>query len=240
MSGLPPILFDDAHVLAINKPSGLLIAPDRWDKELENLMDLVHRQLSPDIFNVHRLDRDTSGLVLCAKTKSALDDLCLQFENGEVEKEYVALVRGRPPAVLGEIDQPLVEDPMKPGRMKAVRHGKPALTHYETEQSFRGWTLLRLRPQTGRMHQLRVHMKVLGCPIVGDPWYGDGRPLLLSEIKRGYKPGRLPERPLLDHLALHAHRLAFRHPAIGERQTIEAPMPDDFQLAIKQLARWAV
>lgn len=239
MSNLPPILFEDDVLLAFNKPSGLLIAPDRWDKERENLMDEVHRILAPDIFNAHRLDRDTSGVVLCAKIKSALDDLCLQFERGLVEKEYLALVRGHPPTQQGEIDVHLAIDPNRPGKMKAVRRGKPALTRYETEERFRGWTLLRLRPQTGRTHQLRVHAKALGCPIVCDPWYGDGRPLLLSDIKRGYKPGRQPERPQLGHLALHAQRVTFRHPATGQAHTIEAPIPAAFHVALKQLRRWA-
>lgn len=239
MSALPPIIFEDELLLAFDKPSGLLIAPDRWDKEKTNLMDIVHADLSPEIFNAHRLDRDTSGLVLCAKTKAALDDVCLQFERGDVEKEYLALVRGRAPLGAGEIAQDLAKDPERPGRMKAVHRGKSALTHYETKESYRGWSLLRLRPQTGRTHQLRVHLRVAGCPIVCDPWYGDGRPLLLSEIKRSYKPGRQPERPLLEHLALHAQRLSFRHPRTGERTTIEAALPRDFEIAIKQLRRWA-
>ncbi|HMP77246.1 MAG TPA: RluA family pseudouridine synthase [Kiritimatiellia bacterium] len=239
MPALPPILLEDEHLVAFDKPSGLLIAPDRWDKARENLMALVHARLAPTIFNAHRLDRDTSGVVLCAKTKPALDALCIQFERGEVEKEYVALVRGRPPAATGEINEPIAPDPNRPGRVKTLRSGKAALTCYEIEQPFRSVTLLRLRPRTGRTHQLRIHLKHLGCPIVADPWYGDGRPLLLSEIKRGYKPARGEERPILGRLALHAHRLTFTHPATGARVAVEAPLPDDLQLALKQLVRWS-
>lgn len=240
MSSLPPVLFEDDRLVAFDKPSGLLVAPDRWDKEQVNLMDLVHAQLGPQISNAHRLDRDTSGIVLCAKTKAALDDLCLQFERAAVEKEYRALVRGRPEHGRGEINEPLMPDPNRPGKMKAFRSGKPALTDYEIEREFRGWTLLRLRPHTGRTHQLRVHMKCIGCPILCDPWYGDGRPLLLSEIKRGYKPGAGGERPLLGRLALHAHRLTFTHPATGARMTIESPLPGDFEIALKQLTKWSI
>lgn len=239
MPALPPIVFEDDALLAFDKPSGLLIAPDRWDKEKANLMEAVHRQLSPTIFNAHRLDRDTSGVVLCAKTKEALDDLCLQFERNEVEKEYVALVRGRPPLSEGEVDRPLAKDPERLGRMKLVRSGKAALTFYSTKELYRGWSLVQLRPHTGRTHQLRVHMQALGCPIVGDPWYGDGQPLLLSEFKRGYKAGRQPERPLLARLALHAQRVTLRHPLTRQPLVVEAPLPREFDLAIKQLRRWA-
>ena len=239
MSALPPILFEDEHLVALDKPSGLLIAPDRWSKEAVNLMQLVHERLSRDIFNAHRLDRDTSGVVLCAKTKAALDHVCLQFERGEVEKEYLALVHGAPPAASGEIDALIGDDPQRPGKVKIDRRGKAALTRYETEQAFRGYSLLRLRPHTGRTHQLRVHLQHLGCPIVADPWYGNGKPLLLSDLKRRYKAGAGEERPLLARLALHAHRLTVTHPATGARITIEAPPPDDFQLALKQLTKWS-
>lgn len=232
-------LFEDEHLIAFDKPSGLLVAPDRWDKELENLMRWVHANVGPGVFNAHRLDRDTSGIVLCAKTKPALDELCRQFETGAVEKEYRALVRGRPPAEEGEIAEPIAPDPYRPGRVKTLRSGKPALTRYAVEEAFRAFSFLRLYPQTGRTHQLRVHLKHIGCPIVADPWYGDGRPLLLSEFKRGYKPARGEERPLLSRLALHAHRLSFAHPASGSATTIESPIPDDIALALKQLRKWA-
>lgn len=232
-------LFEDEHLIAFDKPSGLLIAPDRFDKDAPNLMAWVHQNIGPDVFNAHRLDRDTSGVVLCAKTKPALDDLCLQFERAEVEKEYAALVRGCPPDEVGEIDRPIVVDPDRPGRMKTARRGKQAISRYAVSERFRGFSWLRLQPKTGRTHQLRVHMQYIGCPIVCDPWYGDGRPLLLSEIKRGYKPPREGERPLLERLALHALRLSFRHPASGARMTIEAPLPRELETVVKQLRKWA-
>jgi RluA family pseudouridine synthase len=239
MSEFLNILFEDDSVVAFDKPAGLLVAPDRWDKERPNLMALIHARISPQIFNAHRLDADTSGIVLCAKTKLVLNKLCAQFERGEIEKEYLALVRGRPALEKGSIREPLMPDPSRPGKIRASRHGKPAHTDYEIERAFRGFALLRLRPRTGRTHQLRVHMKCLGCPIVADPWYSDGRPLFLSEFKRGYKPSRGEERPLLARLALHAQRLKFEHPATGARVEIEAPVPDDFAVALAQLAKWA-
>ncbi|MCS6772143.1 MAG: RluA family pseudouridine synthase [Kiritimatiellae bacterium] len=239
MTICPRVLLDDEAILAVDKPAGLLVAPDRYDKNAPHLMAWVHREFGPTVFNVHRLDRDTSGAVLCAKTKAALDDLSLQFERGEVDKEYVALVRGRPPAHQGTIDRPIVVDLEHPGRMKAARRGKQAITVYEVVERFRGYSWLRLRPKTGRTHQLRVHLQYIGCPIVADPWYGDGRPLLLSEIKRGYKPPREGERPLLSRLALHAHRLTFRHPLRGDQIVVESPIPKEMDAALKQLRKWA-
>lgn len=233
------VIFEDDYLIAFDKPAGLLIAPDRWDKSAPNLMARVHSTMSPLIYNAHRLDRDTSGLVVCAKNKPTLDRLCSQFERGEVHKEYLALARGRPPAKRGVIERAIVPDAERPGKMKCVRRGKRAVTVYEVVKAFNACVLLRLQPRTGRTHQLRVHLKWLGCPIVADPWYGDGRPLMLSEFKPGYKPPQEGERPLLARLALHAHRLVLRHPATGESLALEAPLPRDFKAALRQLEKWA-
>ncbi len=246
MQPLPPIVFEDDSLVAFDKPSGLLIAPDHWDKSAANLMALVHQWLSPDYFNVHRLDRDTSGLVLCAKTKPALDDLCRQFEGREVVKEYVALVRGAPKEPSGCIREPIAGDPHKPGRMIVVSHGLPRAargkrceTEYETVERWRKYSLLRCRPLTGRTHQIRVHLAWLGCPIVGDAFYGSTRGFFLSEIKRGYKQKAEPERPLMGRLALHARSLRFRHPVSGGTVTVETPLPKDFEVSLKYLRRFA-
>lgn len=241
MSGaaLPPVLFEDDVLVAYDKPSGLLIAPDRWDKSRENLMDLVHRIASPDWFNVHRLDKDTSGVVLCAKNKAALDALCMAFETRAVTKTYLALTRGAPPAPSGRISLALAPDPARPGRVVARPTGKPAETLYAVVERWPGYALVRLHPATGRSHQLRVHLAALGCPIVADAFYGDGRGCFLSDLKRGYKPGRDAERPLLGRLGLHAHQLTFAHPVRGDEMTIEAPIPREFEITLKNLRKYA-
>jgi RluA family pseudouridine synthase len=244
MKNGPTILFEDDALLAFNKPSGLLVAPDRWDKDRENLMDMVHDQMSPDIFNVHRLDRETSGILLCAKTKAAYDVLCGQFEQHDVVKQYAALTRGGPPASEGTVDKPIVPDESRPGKMKVAHHGKPSETRFEvvkrwpTDGASR-FALIRCLPVTGRTHQIRVHLAWIGCPIVGDAFYGDGRGVFLSELKRKYKKKEGPERPLIGRLALHAECLTFTHPGTGASMTVEAPLPKDFDVAIKYLRRFA-
>ena len=240
MQTLPNILFEDDHVIAFDKPSGLLIAPDRWDAERENLMQMIHERLSPDYFNVHRIDADTSGVVLCAKTKAALDRICGQFQAREVQKSYLAITRGVPEQPTGKIDRPIVSDQRQLGRMRVgPRDGKESVTLYEVKERWSKVAFLQVQPQTGRMHQIRVHLAYIRCPVLADPFYGNGRGLFLSELKRDYKPTHAVERPLIGRLALHAASLTFRHPATNEPVTIESPLPHDFEVALKYLRKFA-
>jgi RluA family pseudouridine synthase len=237
---LPTILFEDDVLVAFDKPSGLLVAPDRWDKEQEDLMRLVHERLSADYFNAHRLDRDTSGVLVCGKTAEAVRRLTELFESHQVAKEYAALTRGVPPEVRGVIDAPLAPDARQPGRMRVAGDGKPAETGYEVlERWGASYAHVRLTPQTGRTHQIRVHLAHVGAPVLADPLYGDGRGLFLSEFKRDYRRTAHEERPLIGRLALHAERLTFPHPATGQSLAIVSPVPKDFQVALKYLRRYA-
>ncbi len=239
-SVLPPVLFEDESFIAFDKPSGLLVAPDRWDKKRENLADLIHEQLSPNFFNVHRLDRDTSGVILVAKTKKALDAASRLFHSREVQKRYVAIAHGAPKEEKGTIRIPIVKDEERPGKMKTARHGKPAVTDFEVVERFRRYALVKLVPHTGRTHQIRVHLAAIGCPIACDRFYGDGRGLMLSELKKHYKQhADRPERPLIGRLALHAEILSLPHPVTGEPLVLRAPLPDDFELALKYLKRYS-
>jgi RluA family pseudouridine synthase len=242
---LPPVLYEDAAVIAFDKPSGLAVAPDRWRKDMPYLMRLVHERLSPDCGNAHRLDRETSGAVLCAKTPEALRFLSRAFQQRQVEKVYLALTRSAPTDDRGTISAPLAHDRRRPGRMVVWTEGrapsrpvKDALTEWEVAERFAsGWALLRLHPRTGRTHQLRVHLAHIGCPVAGDALYGDARGLFLSKIKRGYRRKPEAERPLLGRLALHALSLGFLHPTSGEWTVVTAPEPKDFALALKYLRR---
>jgi RluA family pseudouridine synthase len=238
---LPPVIFEDDALIAFNKPSGLLVAPDRWDKTRPNLMRMVHEQLSPDFFNVHRIDAETSGVLLCAKTKPALDSVSRMFETREVRKLYLAITRGVPSKTSGSVRKSLAPDEHNPGRMRIVHVGKPCETLIEVVRKWRGFTLVEAVPLTGRTHQIRVHLAFLHSPIVGDTFYGDGRGVCLSEFKPGYKAhADREERPLIGRLGLHAQRLMFKHPVTGADMTIEAPLPKDFAVAIKYLDRFAV
>ncbi len=237
-----PILYEDDVLIVFAKPSGLLTAPDRWDASRENLMAIVHERWSPRWFNAHRLDRGTSGALVVAKTPEALRAVTAQFDRHEIEKRYLALTRGQPSTDRGVVESPLAPDPRRPGRMRVARAGKPSATEYEVLERWRGGlALLRLRPLSGRTHQVRVHLAHLGCPVLGDPDYGGGGALNLSNFKRGYKrpAGGKPERPLIDRLALHAESIALVHPVTNERIAVTAPLPADLEVAIKQLRRHA-
>ncbi len=245
MPSLPPVIFEDESLIAFDKPSGLLIAPDRWDKSRANLMDLVHARMGHGVANVHRIDADTSGLVLCAKTKPALDFLSGQFQSKTVKKTYEAITVGIPAADEFTVDLVLKEDDAKPGRMCVVKkHGKASVTDFTVRAKFPqpagrpAFAHLECRPQTGRTHQIRVHLAAGGTPILNDPFYGNDTALLLSGLKRGYK-GRDDERPLIARLALHAAALTFTHPVSREPFTLAAPLPNDLAVALKYLVKFA-
>ncbi len=255
---LPPVIFEDEVMIAFDKPSGLLIAPDRWDKARANLMGLVHDKMGHGVANVHRLDADTSGIVLCAKTKPALDFLSGQFQSKTVEKKYLAMAVVLPPEQAMKVVAPirdaagllpdtftvdlaLGEDEREPGRMRVFkkRGGKPSLTEYRTLERFGKFAWLECRPVTGRTHQIRVHLAAAGAPILNDRFYGDPEiKLLLSELKRRYK-GRDEEKPLIGRLALHASELTVKHPLTREPVTLTAPVPHEFEVALKYLRKFA-
>ena len=254
---LPPILFEDDAVLAFDKPSGLLVAPDRWDKARENLMGMAHEKFGKHVANVHRLDADTSGILLCAKTKPALDFLSGQFQSKTVNKRYTAIAAVLPPEramkVIAPIRDPsgglpaqftvelaLGQDPDNPGRMRLFRKrgGKPSLTEFTTLESFGPFALVSCRPVTGRTHQIRVHLAGAGAPVLNDVFYGDPEVVLnLSDLKRRYK-GRAEEKPLIGRLALHATELTFTHPVSREPFTITSPLPNEFEVALKYLRKF--
>ncbi len=237
----PTVLFEDASVIAFDKPSGLLVAPDRSDTTKPSLMGWARRTVSTPVFNVHRVDRDTSGIVLCAKTRDALRVLCRSFDGPGVEKRYLALVRGRPSWDERRVDLALAPDPENPNRMRADRNGKPSSTEFRVLTRWRGYAKVEALPLSMRTHQIRVHLASLGCPIVSDRYYGGGRPFYLSEIKRDYKqkPDR-PENPMMGRLALHAASLSFRHPTTGAAVVVRAPLPHDFEVAFRYLDRFGL
>lgn len=242
---LPPVLLEDDAVLAFDKPSGLPVASGRGGPPAENLLDLVRAKWGDEIANVHRLDTDTSGLVLYAKTKPVLDFLSGQFQSKTVGKTFLALTVGVPAPDEFTVDLVLKEDEGRPGRMCVVKkHGKASVTEFTVREKFPqpagrpSFACVECRPLTGRPHQIRVHLATRGTPVLNDPLYGDATQLLLSNLKRGYK-GRVDERPLLTRLALHAGALTFTHPLTREPVTVTAPLPKDFEVALKYLRKFA-
>lgn len=230
------IIFQNEDFIAFNKPSGLLTIPDRMGKDvsLKNLL----KEKYPDVFTVHRLDRDTSGLVLFALNEASHKHLSKQFEERSTTKIYNGLVLGKPAQTEGVINEPIAEHPVKKGMMTVWRKGKESITEYKVLESFRHFSLLEFHILTGRTHQIRVHMKHLGHPIVCDPMYGDGKPVLLSQLKTKFKLSQREdeERPILNRLALHAASLSFTG-LNNEAFTLEAPWPKDLKATVNQLSK---
>ena len=246
------VLFEDEHLLALDKPAGLLTSPDRYDPQRPNLMKLLHagiadgkpwaRERNLDyLSNAHRLDFETGGVILLAKNKPALVALANLFSSEKPLKKYVALAQGNPPGEKFEVDARLAPHPLKTGLMCVdSKDGKKSKTQFEVLEIFSGWTLLRCLPLTSRTHQIRVHLKHAGFPIVGDEIYG-GKKLWLSRLKRDFrlKPGH-EERPLISRVALHAEELTLPHPVTGETVTLTAPWPKDLKVALKYLRQFAM
>lgn len=243
-------LFEDDYLLALNKPPGLLTSPDRYDLARPSLMNLLHAGIADAkpwarvrgltyLANAHRLDADTSGVLLLAKTKPVLIALADLFGNDQPLQTAVALVHGGPPTETFEIDAKLAPHPTVPGLMRVDPvDGKRSLTRFEVRERFRGWTLLTCRSATARPHQVRAHLRHARLPIAGDRDY-NGRILLLSRIKPDFrlKPGKV-ERPLIDKTALHAESLELTHPVSGAPIKIIAPWPRVLNVAMKYLRKY--
>lgn len=232
----PEIILDTDLFVAVNKPSGLLSINDRMGEELSLKTILIDRY--GQIFTVHRLDKDTSGIIVFAKTPEAHKQLSQLFEGREMEKYYLGLVYGQLMNSSGSIDAPIMEHPGKTTKMMTHAKGKPSLTDYEVLETFRQFSWLRFRIHTGRTHQIRVHMHHIGHPIVCDEIYGEGGPILLSALKKNFKLSKQAEeeRPLLSRLALHSHRLKFT--LDGTDYDLEAEVPKDLRAVLKQLEKW--
>ncbi len=245
-----PVVFEDAHLLALDKPAGLLTSPDRNEPARPNLMGLLHDAIAAGkswvtergltyLNHAHRLDAETSGVLLLTKSKPVLVALANQFGTDQPQAKYVALARGVPRAEQFEVEAKIAPHPLTPELMRVdSRSGKRSKTLVSVVETFRDYVWLICRPVTNRTHQMRVHLRHTGLPIVGDTLY-DGKPLLLSRLKRDYrlKPGRT-ERPLLARVALHAEELTLVHPITRATMTFTAPLPKDLRVALKYLREY--
>jgi 23S rRNA pseudouridine955/2504/2580 synthase/23S rRNA pseudouridine1911/1915/1917 synthase len=232
-------LLETEDLVAVSKPSGLLTLPDRHDQALDSLRGLLAQRYG-EILTVHRIDRDTSGLLVFARHLEAQRALTRQFEERSVEKTYLGLAVGRIAEDALTLDQPIGEHPHIKGKMTVTRHGRHALTHVRTLERIGRFSWLEIRIETGRTHQIRVHLAHAGHPIACDPVYGSPEPILLSSIKRHFKPSGEDgeERPLLGRLGLHAWRLSLNDPK-GHSLQLEAPLPRDLDACLRQLRRWS-
>jgi 23S rRNA pseudouridine955/2504/2580 synthase/23S rRNA pseudouridine1911/1915/1917 synthase len=238
---MPTLLYEDSDLIVANKPAGLLSIPDRFVPEKPNLQHMLNHAFEK-VWVVHRLDRDTSGLICFALNESAHRHLSLQFQERTVQKTYLAIVNGVVHKDQGTIDRAIAPHPAQSGKMMAGSKGKKAITHYKVVERFRQFTLLELELETGRTHQIRVHLEALGHPLIVDELYGRRAAFFLSEVKqRGFNLAQgKEERPLLTRQPLHALRLNLLHPASEQPLTLEAPLPKDMNAVVKQLKKWGV
>jgi len=237
------LIFENEDFVVLNKPPGLLSIPDREGKEISLKKTL--QDYYGEIFTVHRLDRGTSGLIVFAKNETAHKLLSAQFaprnflrEQKKTKKIYVGLILGSPLKKEDRIDAPIMEHPTKRGLMVINRKGKESLTDYKVLEEFGSYSWVQFQIHTGRTHQIRVHMKEIGHPIVCDKLYGDGKPVYLSSIKHRFKLSKNEEeeRPILNRLALHAYQLKFNVPD-NKTFEFEASIPKDLKATLQQLGK---
>jgi 23S rRNA pseudouridine1911/1915/1917 synthase len=245
------ILHEDDAIIVVDKPAGMIVHPAKghWEGTLASALAHHFGTLSgrggptrPGI--VHRLDRETSGVIVVAKNDQVHDSLSAQFKTREVEKQYLAIVAGVPDRDRDVIDEPIGDHPTHREK-KAIRRedptARPAVTEYEVIERFVGFAFLRVRPQTGRTHQIRIHLAHVGFPVLCDRLYGGRARLSEHELfrdKTAIPPSSPDESYLLERQALHAHCLSLTHPATAEQMTFEAPLPADMLSTLDALRRW--
>jgi 23S rRNA pseudouridine955/2504/2580 synthase/23S rRNA pseudouridine1911/1915/1917 synthase len=243
LASTPPrfeVLHEDDALLVLHKPSGLLVLPDRFNTTLPNVRTMLVERYG-EIFIVHRIDRDTSGLLIVAKTAEAHKALSEQFEGRTVRKLYHGVVTGVVEQNELNIDIPLMPDPARKGLMAPSARGKESLTRLRVVERFRMATLVECELVTGRQHQIRVHCAAIGHPLLVDPDYGQAAAFRLSSIKRKYHLGKFveEEQPLVSRTTLHAHSIEFQHPATGAVMRFETPYPKDLKALVQALRKYA-
>lgn len=238
MKQKPTIIYEDDYLVVVNKPANYLSIPDRYKPDLPNVQQFLKDKFG-DIYTIHRLDRETSGIILFAKDAATHKSLSIQFENREVQKYYLAIASGNVFEDEGKIDKPIAKHQSNQ-RMIIAKQGKPSLSHYKVIERFRGYTLLEVQIMTGRTHQIRVHLQAIGYPLAVDPIYARKDAFYLSEIKgKKYRRTDEEERPLVTRCTLHAQALVIKHPVTKEEMRFEAEAPKDIRAMLKQLRKWA-
>ncbi|MCR5187503.1 MAG: RluA family pseudouridine synthase [Treponema sp.] len=232
------LVYADDSLIVLNKRSGILIAADRYNPDAARL-DLLAEKEFGRLYAVHRIDKDTSGLIIYARTPEAQRNISMQFENRQVSKTYHALVYGHP--MWEDLHVDLKLQPDGDARHRTIvskKFGKPSETDFHLIGTCGPYSWIECHPKTGRTHQIRVHLAANGLSIVCDPLYsGNQKPVRLSEIKKKWNGDEYEERPLLSRLALHAYKIELLHPVSGEQITFTADYPKDMEATRKQLAK---
>lgn len=233
------IVYEDPAVVVVSKAPFTLTIPDRYAPEKFNLYHSLKKKYG-EIFTVHRLDKETSGILVFARTEEAHKHLSKQFQEHTVEKIYLTLVAGVLHEEEGIIEKPIAPHPHIAGRMVVTKGGKPSITKFRVVEFFKNYSLVEADIRTGRTHQIRVHFHSMGYPLAVDAVYGKKEAFFLSDVKvKKFHLGKYEdERPLMIRSALHSHRLTFDHPVTGMRKVFEAPLPKDFGAVVQQLRKW--
>ncbi len=231
-------IFEDDELIVVSKASGVYSIEPRHKTDDPILYEEL-KKITPELFTVHRLDKDTSGLIIYAKTAESHKNLSEQFHENKIEKTYYAFVDGNLDLEGGVylIDIPIL---VTPGRyqVQISDRGKPSQTKIRIVESYKNYTLIEAKLITGRTHQIRAHMQYLGYPLIVDKLYGHKKELYLSEIKRKYRhKGDSPERPLIKRQTLHSRTLTFYHPVTNKKISLEAPLPKDLKALRNQLRK---
>ncbi len=225
---------EDNGLLIVNKPSGLLSIPDR-NQEKASVLSIL-RKKHEHVFTIHRLDFETSGIMVFASNEEMHRAINIQFEHRKIEKIYHAIVQGNMMKLDGVIDLKIDEDKANKGKMKITRDGKPALSHYHVLENFKHYAYVAIDLKTGRTHQARLHMKAIGHPMAVDKDYGMQQEFMLSSIKHKYKEGKWSiEKPLVSRCTLHAYSLKLMHPIHQKEMQYVAPLKKDMQVMLKYL-----
>jgi RluA family pseudouridine synthase len=230
------VIFQDEHIIAVNKSSGISVGGDRWDESKERLDRLIEQDFQiSKIFTVHRIDKETSGLVVFAKDRETHRSLSISFEQRNVKKRYTAVVHGRPSWKETVCDLALVPNGNKKHMTIIDKYrGKESKTFFSFLISAGNYSVLEAFPETGRIHQIRVHLSALGHPVVCDELYGKMSPVKLSSFKRAWRGDPSQERPLLARLGLHAQELI-----LPDNEAFTAPLPKDMASLIYQMEKYS-
>ncbi|CAN5178905.1 RluA family pseudouridine synthase [soil metagenome] len=230
------VIYETHDFIAVNKPSGILSIPDRFDDTKFSLYKYLQSKYD-QIYIIHRLDKETSGLILFAKNANTHAYFSEIFEKRKVVKYYLGIVVGSLTVTQGNIHEAIAEHQYHKGVMVLSKKGKPSVTHFEVLQDFGIFSLVKFQIETGRTHQIRVHMKYAGHPIVADTIYGDGKPVMVSSFKKKYRVNKdEEERPLLNRLALHSFQLKFQDNS-GEQRLLECELAKDMKALSQQLKK---
>ncbi|MBK8449819.1 MAG: RNA pseudouridine synthase [Saprospiraceae bacterium] len=230
------IVFEDSNIIALNKPSGLLIIPDRFDPEKPNAYTIL-KSLYPEVWIVHRIDKETSGLLLFAKNEVAHRDLNILFESHTIDKNYICFTESAPLEEEGIIDAPIAHSPAHTSKMMIHPKGKSSQTKFKLLERYHGHSCVLAKPLSGRTHQIRIHFAYMGCPLICDPLYGIRTEISIADIKK--RPGLSKDqeiRPLLQRTALHSWKLNFILNAVSYE--LEAELPKDLKALQNQLRKW--